>query len=420
MRKYSGNHIILSLLILVCSMVITSCSNDDYLHAVPEGCTAIISVDIPRVAENKKGVDANIIKTLFHLSDASKCGIDMTSKVYLFEDPDGNLGLAAKVKDADDFANQLTNLAKKGKCQKVQKKRGKYFTVLNRTWLIGFNDDALLVMGPSVGSVAQAGLMRTMMKLLDAERGIEESPLYARLQDIESPIAMVAQTQALPEQFSALFTLGAPRDVSPSDVLIAASLDARDGCLEMSSKVFSFDETIDKSLKESEASFRPLQADYVRQIPDSSFFSIAMNIEGKSLLKMMKDNKTLRAMLTGMSLSVDADEFVSSVNGNFVMVMPSFDKENISVLWNADLSQSVNNFDTTGDLLKHRLSNEGQKLPAHVVNKSIGKLQYSVINLNAVDSSKREIANALSSLMTPMFGNVTYIVCSTTFSNDKR
>ena len=59
-----------------------------------------------------------------------------------------------------------------------------------------------------------------MVKYLkaDEDEGITASPMFERLETITSPMAMVAQAQALPEKFVAPFTLGTPKDTDPSQV----------------------------------------------------------------------------------------------------------------------------------------------------------------------------------------------------------
>lgn len=58
----------------------------------------------------------------------------------------------------------------------------------------------------------------------DEDAGVKSSRLFAQLDSIDSPIAMVAQVQALPEKFVAPFTLGAPKDADASQIVIAAGM----------------------------------------------------------------------------------------------------------------------------------------------------------------------------------------------------
>ena len=47
-----------------------------------------------QMASGKSDEDkAGMLKSLLHVEDASKCGIDISEKIFLFESADGNLSL---------------------------------------------------------------------------------------------------------------------------------------------------------------------------------------------------------------------------------------------------------------------------------------------------------------------------------------
>ena len=81
--------------------MLCSCSDDDYLNAIPQGSMALISIDMPKVAQ-ENGSNTGILKDILHVDDVEKCGIDIKSKLYLFESPDGDLGLCARISDRGD------------------------------------------------------------------------------------------------------------------------------------------------------------------------------------------------------------------------------------------------------------------------------------------------------------------------------
>ena len=47
-------------LLLFVGVSFTACSSDDVVDVVPANCTALMSVDIPRMMEAEKGVDARL------------------------------------------------------------------------------------------------------------------------------------------------------------------------------------------------------------------------------------------------------------------------------------------------------------------------------------------------------------------------
>lgn len=104
----------------------------------------------------------------------------------------------------------FNKLAAKGTCQN-RKSAGFHFTVLGRMDC-RLGDASILIMGPAVLQM-QPQLQQQMAKYLKQgeEDGITASKMYEKLDSIDSPMAMVAQAQALPEQFIAPFTLGAPK-----------------------------------------------------------------------------------------------------------------------------------------------------------------------------------------------------------------
>ena len=229
-----------------------SCSGSDYINAIPANSSAVISIDMQKMAENNPQVSrTGVLKSLLHVEDVAECGIDVSEKLYLFETADGNLGLCAKVSDAADLEDWLNQLSKKQKmCENVTEKKSFHFSVLKNSWLVGFSDQTLLVMGPVVAD-AQAELQRMMIKYLkaDEEHGIKSSPMFERLDSISSPMALVAQAQALPEKFVAPFTLGAPKNADASQIVIAAEMNVQKGMLRIKGETFSFNPDINQALQ---------------------------------------------------------------------------------------------------------------------------------------------------------------------------
>ena len=107
-----------------------------------------------------------------------------------------------------------------------------------------------------------------MVKYLkaDEEQGIQSSRLYESLDSICSPMAMVAQAQALPEKFIAPFTLGAPKGTDASQIVIAAEMNINNGLLRIKGKTFSFNSEVNASLEKANQNYRPIKGKYVMSI----------------------------------------------------------------------------------------------------------------------------------------------------------
>lgn len=340
LKKSFKNFMMMSLVVLAGAL--SSCSGSDYLNAIPVKSTAIISVDMQEMAkQNPSGDPASMLKSLLHVDDVTKCGLDVSERIFLFESADGNLGLCAKVKDDGDVADWLASLAKQHICTPLTERKGLHFTVLKNSWVLGFSDEALLVMGPAIAD-AQAQLQQQMVKYLKADQdmGITSSQMYERLVQIDSPMAMVAQAQALPEKFVAPFTLGAPKDSDPSQVVIAADMDVKDGMLLIHGETFSFNKDIDAALQKAQQSYRPIKGQYVKSMPADALAGIFMNVNGEQFLPMMQSNRSLQTLLMGINQAVDMDNIIRSVDGDMAIVMPSLTDADMKMMMGAKLAHS--------------------------------------------------------------------------------
>lgn len=330
--------IIASLMIVLMS----ACSDNDYLNAIPSKSTAVISIDMSRLnGQEQEQNQEHILKTMLHVDDVSKCGLDVKEKVYLFETIDGNLGLCAKVADEGDVSNWLSELSQQRICSTVTERKGFHFAVLKDSWLVGFSSKALLVMGPVVAE-AQAEMQRQMVRYLNADEdaGIKSSKLFAQLDSIDSPMAMVAQAVALPEKFVAPFTLGAPKDADASQIVIAAGMDVEDGVLKIAGRTFSFNPSINQALVKSQQVFRPIQGDYVQSMPDDAMAGIFMNVAGSRFLPLVQSNQSLQTLLMGINASIDMDNILRSVDGDMSIVLPTLGADHMQMMMAARLSHA--------------------------------------------------------------------------------
>lgn len=330
--------IIASLMIVLMS----ACSDNDYLNAIPSKSTAVISIDMSRLnGQEQEQNQEHILKTMLHVDDVSKCGLDVKEKVYLFETIDGNLGLCAKVADEGDVSNWLSELSQQRICSTVTERKGFHFAVLKDSWLVGFSSKALLVMGPVVAE-AQAEMQRQMVRYLNADEdaGIKSSKLFAQLDSIDSPMAMVAQAVALPEKFVAPFTLGAPKDADASQIVIAAGMDVEDGVLKIAGRTFSFNPSVNQALVKSQQVFRPIQGDYVQSMPDDAMAGIFMNVAGSRFLPLVQSNQGLQTLLMGINASIDMDNILRSVDGDMSIVLPTLGADHMQMMMAARLSHA--------------------------------------------------------------------------------
>ena len=452
MKKY------LLMMSVLITLILTSCSGTDYLSVIPQGSQAIISFDLAGMAKsaNLDASKSNALKSLLHIDNPSECGIDITSKVYLFESPDGSLGLVAKVNDDDDMENYFNKLSGSGICKKVTKNRGFEWTVLKDSWVIGFSSKAMLVMGPTVGS-AQEELKRTMAKYLDANEddGIKGTPLFDKLDSMTGDVNMVASVVALPQKIGTPFRLGAPADSDPADVMIAATMQTSNNCLTITGSTFSFNTTVNRALQSSAASYRPITGQFIPSLSDSDAAAVVLNFDGSNYIKVLRSDKGLRAALVGLNAAVDADNMIKSIDGDATIVIKSMkgDKMDYSFAakvksdaflddvgyWKKSLpsgatltdfgkncyhlstgewniffgvrSKSVLYMGSSSKIASLSGLPSSKRLPTSVTNNIKGKKQCIIINLDAIAETQPAITT-VKELLKPIFGDFKYIIYS--------
>lgn len=453
MKRLYKSLVVLSLVTVF--VLLSSCSGSDYLHAIPAKSTALISIDLPKMAGGDAVEDkASVLKAMLHVDDVSDCGIDLESKLYLFESADGNLGLCAKVADDDKIGDWIDGLVKQRLATPVTERKGFHFSVLKNSWLIGFSDEALLVMGPVVAD-AQSELQRQMVKYLsaDEDNSVVSSKLFEKLEGISTPMAMVSLAQALPEKFVAPFTLGAPKGADASQVVIAAEMTVNRGLLHINGETLSFNDEINQALKTARDNYRPIKGCYLKSMPADAQAAIFMNVDGTKFLPMMQNNQGIQQLLMGVNAAIDMDNIIRSVDGDMAIVIPSFSDSALKMSMSAQLKQSkwLQDVDywkkscpqggKIGDWGKNsyyytdgktsfyfgvsddmqffsgsdELTAEYSIKPSnHPISKDIqslveGQKLAMVVNL-AKSGSGNDAISAISSLLTPVFGNISSIV----------
>lgn len=317
----------------VVTALLSACNHSDYLNAIPEDSKALVAVDVAKMSGLSNPV---LLKSVLHVSDLDKSGLDLSRKIYLFEDAVGNLGLCASVSDAGRLEKTL-----QASGRKIKSKRGFHFTTVNDSWIIGFSDQSMLVMGP-VTIDAQAELQNRMALYLKQDEGssVRGTPLFDRLDSISSPMAMVTQVEALPEKLVAPFTLGAPKNTDPSEVYIAAGISISKRHLWIDGETFSFNRKVNEALQQAAKVYRPIKGRYVRTMDQSAQIGIFMNVAGEQFLPLMKNNAGLQALLTGINAAIDMDNIIRSVDGDMAIVVPSFSNDRLQLSMAAQLANS--------------------------------------------------------------------------------
>ena len=331
------------LLLLSAVAFLSSCSDNEYVNVIPSKCMALMSVDMQQLGAGENGgADGKaLLKKLFGADAAAPTGVDYKSKLYLFEAKDGNMGLVARLESESDFDKLVSVLASKGKCTAAKKRADMSFSLFDGSWLVAYKGHSLMVLGP-ITPAAQAESERTIAGYFkqDDDQSIVFSPLYSRLDSIGSPIAFVAQAQALPDKFVAPFTIGAPKEADASQVMIAAGVSIADKMLTINGTTYSDDKSIDKALKTSHSKFRPLKADALGGFDSDNAMGLFMDVNGRDFLPMLQQNKGIQTLLVGLNMAIDMDNIVRSVDGPLTIGIAGLGTDDMGLSMTARLANA--------------------------------------------------------------------------------
>ena len=392
-------------------VLLTSCTGDAYQNVIPRGCTALMAIDMQEKTDKATGDDAMPMAALFGLENIEQSGIDLSSTVYLFESPDGYFGLAASVRKASLVEQWMTDLQGKGSCKLLPERKGKRFAVLKESWMLAWDNDKLLVMGPVVAT-QQAELVVQMARYMQQpeKQSIKDTPIYQKLSEMQAPMAFVAQTAALPEALAAAFAIGAPQEADASQVMLAAEMEIGNGTLLVKGETFSFNKAIDQAIQASQKSLRPMNGKYLARLPQASLTWMS-NVEGNAFYTLLEQNKALKGLLTGANVSFDFRQVVNGVDGDMVVVVDSIGATVPRIMMVAQKSGGeADVFSSTDKTLKADDMFDSNRGVLSAQQQAMLKSARCAIVVQLSRLGDSETVQMVKSLLQPLFGDIETIV----------
>ena len=392
-------------------MLLTSCTGDAYQNVIPRGCTALMAIDMQEKTDKAAGHDAMPMAALFGLENIEQSGIDLSSTVYLFESPDGYFGLAASVRKASLVEQWMTDLQSKGSCKLLPERKGKRFAVLKESWMLAWDNDKLLVMGPVVVT-QQAELVVQMARYMQQpeQQSIKDTPIFQKLSEMQAPMAFVAQTAALPEALAAAFAIGAPQEADASQVMLAAEMEIGNGTLLVKGETFSFNKAIDQAIQASQKSLRPMNGKYLARLPQASLTWMS-NVEGNAFYTLLEQNKALKGLLTGANVSFDFRQVVNGVDGDMVVVVDSIGATVPRIMMVAQKSGGAADvFSSTDKTLKADDMFDSNRGALSAQQQAMLKSARCAIVVQLSRLGDSETVQMVKSLLQPLFGDIETIV----------
>lgn len=293
-----------------------SCSKGDYYNAIPRESTAILRVDGSRLAQAKMSSTTQMMLSLVGIDGIKDTGIDFTQPVYFFESSDGTIGICAAMSNTGDLEDMLGKLHEANSATEVVEKKGANFCVVRGSWIFGYNDEALLVMGPVV-STDHAHQQKRMARYLELapEQGISSSELFEKLQAKQSQMALIAKATALPKQLTTPFLIGSPSGTSTDDIIIEADLSFEGDKMTLNGTTSSLNTNIDQSLQKAKSMFSGLSCTTASD--DDAVMSIYLNASGVEVIRLLDVNADLRQLMG----NVEFRQKLAPINGNMLIVL---------------------------------------------------------------------------------------------------
>ena len=136
---------------------------------------------------------------------------------------------------------------RKGLCKDVEERNGRHWTVWDNSWMVGFDDRALLVMGPGVPSAMDVLRQEITADLRqDKEKSGMASALFADVEQAGGGCVFAARLDALPDIYGNELAFGWPEHANLSDVNVVAGMCFLENGLTVDAEIRSKNSEINK------------------------------------------------------------------------------------------------------------------------------------------------------------------------------
>lgn len=302
---------------------------DKYLCALPAQPKALVSIDMFRLAEESGMNMEEARKLLLKERDMASWGIDWSKRLFAFISSKEYLGMLASVRSESDLEETFLQLQEKQVCGDIEERQGYRWTVLQDHWLVGFDDHAMLIMGPELSKDMNV-LRQEMLKCFrqnEKESG-KSSSLYTALMSRESGLSFISQLDILPFlSYNDTFKMGLPGHATLSDIYLKADMQLKPQALVVHAEVSSENPEINKYYEQITPIAGSMKGSFMHDVPTDALAWGSMNIDGEMLLEQLRKSSVVRTLLIGLNMGIDADMIIRSIQGDMAVTVCSLDEE---------------------------------------------------------------------------------------------
>lgn len=290
-----------------------------YLRVIPSDATALVSVDIDEFIKESQ-LSADKLKKAFpKIAQAGTAGLDLSKPVYGFATTDGKSGLLAAVDDEKQLTNFLKENASLMKAAPIEEQQGYNWTFINNMFVLGYDDEVALLMGPTLVS-NQAEVRQQMVTCLKQSKkeSVLESPLYQVLRKQDGMLKAVTSLNVLPQYYEVFQNMGLPEHVDFSKILVTASMETEDDRIVLHSELNAEDHALAQQMKALDDMIRPISGEFVASVSKDALFWACANVKGEKFMEKVAEAPALRLYLMAINNVMDVEQMLRKVDGDLV------------------------------------------------------------------------------------------------------
>ena len=316
--------------------VFSACtSKTEYTNALPKDASMVVAMELDEMVVkaglNTSSGDKAIgkLKSLIKgglqgeaaqlaermVEHPSESGLSWEDKVYLFATPHaGALAMLAKVEDEGKLEKLMEVLAKESIANPLREESECRWTQVGSA-ICAFNRGTFLLMQPSKGdAMSMKGMLLSLMRQQEGE-GFASLPEFAKLEAEGNDIASVVNLAAIPYEMTTRLRMGISADIRLEDIKYLLTANFEQGRLLVKAESLIQNPRILSFFEALEQVMTPVQGRMMELYPGNTFCWASVNVKGKELYNMLRQNPAIRQKLDNPPLPVDVEWIFSSIDG---------------------------------------------------------------------------------------------------------
>ena len=302
---------------------------DQSSHArvIPADATALMAFDTEEFIKESDLTEEKLKKFFPGHEDLYQLGLDFEKNAYGFVGADGMNGFLFPVNDVELLKEYLNKNGESMGATPVEEQQGFFWSSLGGSFVIGFDDEVLLIMGPTIAS-AQAELRQQMIAYLkqDKKESVLEAPIYKKLQEQKGILKAVTSLEMFPEYYKMFENLGLPEHVDFSKMLMTVSMDSENGKILFRAGVIAEDKALAQKMKALDDLSRQIDGEFLSSVSPNTMVWMGANVKGEKLMKLMSEIPSLRLYLMAMNNVMDVEKMIQNIDGD-IALSATMDKE---------------------------------------------------------------------------------------------